>query len=843
MEPSESPRIDAFFGIDWAAAPEGTERPVERAIDAERWRDDARRATEPPCVWDRPDAYEGDYDADAALADLRAFFLAGRRAPHALNDPDAPRPTPAALYAFLDPATRRAELPACLFADRPPRSLAAIVDDLVADCAEDDAGRRRAAALRRLEAAVVTESLARGGERAEAVLARVAPPVTGDDEGALEALRDALSGATLVGLEDGVAARLVDAAVRVAHARAIARWRDDLEALVRRADDLLAADAARRRDALEPDHLRQAAAADSEMDYDAMARLLESSGIEGGLGEARRRRLHDALAVVRRMLPVFEGADGPFDRRPVVDRVDTARAEAQRRLEIVAGFARAVRTLELEVDHRYDEALHDRYFATFGVGDLDDAERALCPPVVLHVTPAFGLEAGAGALLALAADDLPVQIVVEIDDLACIDGDLARPEATPPWTVNLARMVAAGARTFVFQSPIARVDRLVDAAGRGARAGGPALYAVYTGRELPGRDRLLDAAAAGESRAFPVFGYDPARGETLAECLDVSDNPRPEAPWIESEFAYVDAAGEPATRPVGLTPAGFFSQDPRFEREFWTVPPVRWHRRMAPLVAWLRDPDDETIPYLTVVDSEGVVGRVVPTRRVLVMVRRFGRAWRRLAEEGGANNSWTARALEAARREHEKELAEAVAETEARCTADLDRHLGELSRVIVERIADRLLGVQGPALHAAAGTGAPGHAATPTSAGVAEGTAAPGPDAGAGPDAAPTSAASEGAAETAGASTESDDDDLALDDPYIDTPLCTSCNECTGINPRIFAYDGNKQAYVADPDGGPYADIVAAAEKCPVHIIHPGRPRDPNEPNLESLLQRAKPYL
>ncbi len=833
MTSSESPRIDAFFGIDWAAAPGGAARDPERAIDAERWQDEGRRATEPPCVWEKPEAYDGEYDADAALADLRAFFTAGRRAPHAVEAPDAPRPTPAALYAFLDPAARRAEFPVCVFRDRAPRSLAAVVDELVAGCGDDDAGRRVAAGLRRLEAALCAEALPEPGEAASEVLARVGEE--GADADARAMLAEALEGATLVGLADGVAARLVDAAVRVAHAEHVARWRDDLAALVRRAEDLVAADDAHRRDALEPDHLRHAAGDENEVDFEAMARILAESGAEGGLGEARRRRITDALAVVRRMQPVFEGKDGPFDRRVVVDHVESARAEAQRRLETVAAFARAVRILELEVDHRWDDDAHDRYFATFGVDDLDPAERELCPPVVLHVTPAFDLEAGAHALLDLAHDALPVQIVVEIDDLVACDGDLARAEATPRWVVGLARMVAASGHAFVFQSPVARADRLAEAAARGAVAARPALYAVYTGRELPGRDRLLDAAAAGESRAFPVFCYDPTRGETLADCLDVSDNPRPEQTWLESEFAYVDAEGEPATRPVGLTPAGFFSQDPRFQHDYWTVPPSRWHRRMAPLVAWLREPDDETIPYLTVVDAEGVVGRVVFSRRVLAMVERFARTWRRLAEEGGAGTSWTERALETARIEHAQALAAAVAETEARCTADLDRELGELSRVIVERIADRLLGGTGP-LVSAGGTGAAATAPAAPAAPAAAGAQAPAAQ----PAGAEAEASGDAAAE---APAEADDEDLALDDPYIDTPLCTSCNECTGINARIFAYNDNKQAYIADPDGGPYADLVAAAEKCPVHIIHPGKPRNPDEPNLDALVERAKPYL
>jgi hypothetical protein len=83
----------------------------------------------------------------------------------------------------------------------------------------------------------------------------------------------------------------------------------------------------------------------------------------------------------------------------------------------------------------------------------------------------------------------------------------------------------------------------------------------------------------------------------------------------------------------------------------------------------------------------------------------------------------------------------------------------------------------------------------------------------------------------------------AGDDPYIETPRCTSCNECTNVNDKMFAYNENKQATIANPDAGTYAQLVEAAENCQVSIIHPGKPRNPKEPGLEALLERAKPFV
>jgi ferredoxin len=80
------------------------------------------------------------------------------------------------------------------------------------------------------------------------------------------------------------------------------------------------------------------------------------------------------------------------------------------------------------------------------------------------------------------------------------------------------------------------------------------------------------------------------------------------------------------------------------------------------------------------------------------------------------------------------------------------------------------------------------------------------------------------------------------DEPCIETSRCTTCDECTKLNPKMFAYDDNKQAYIADLDAGTYRDLVEAAESCQVSIIHPGMPRDPQEPGLAELIDRARPF-
>jgi hypothetical protein len=100
---------------------------------------------------------------------------------------------------------------------------------------------------------------------------------------------------------------------------------------------------------------------------------------------------------------------------------------------------------------------------------------------------------------------------------------------------------------------------------------------------------------------------------------------------------------------------------------------------------------------------------------------------------------------------------------------------------------------------------------------------------------APATQASATAAETAAP-------EHSPDEAYIETERCSTCNECTQLNDRMFKYNANKQAYIADIKAGTYAQLVEAAESCQLGIIHPGKPTNPNEPGLDELLKRAEPF-
>jgi pyruvate-ferredoxin/flavodoxin oxidoreductase len=62
------------------------------------------------------------------------------------------------------------------------------------------------------------------------------------------------------------------------------------------------------------------------------------------------------------------------------------------------------------------------------------------------------------------------------------------------------------------------------------------------------------------------------------------------------------------------------------------------------------------------------------------------------------------------------------------------------------------------------------------------------------------------------------------------------------MNGQLFNYNGDKMAFIADAKAGSFKELVEAAELCPVEIIHPGSPLNPDEADLDDLIDRAAKF-
>lgn len=343
---------------------------------------------------------------------------------------------------------------------------------------------------------------------------------------------------------------------------------------------------------------------------------------------------------------------------------------------------------------------------------------------------------------------------------------------------------------------------------------------------MPALDAYLAAAVAVESRLFPTFRVDPDVPGGLATQFGAGMNPHANSAWPSVTVAVAGADGAISELDVRFTYADMLSCDVRFGRHFAIVPTEEWHNAMTPLSTFALLPSKEAanrVPFIWMADRDRTLFRVMVTADVVAAVRRTLADWRIVQEMGGTDSSHVRSQLEQERERLAEEQGEKIAQAQQQLDAELDRAKGELAKEIVANIAAGLLDlrVSGDVLPRA-----PVERPQETArADVLDET---------------VTLEEEPAPESP---PEPEEETLILDEPYIETVRCTTCNECTQLNPRLFAYNENQQAYLKDLSAGSYRDLVLAAEKCPVRIIHPGKPRDPNEPGLDELRKRAEPFL
>ena len=107
--------------------------------------------------------------------------------------------------------------------------------------------------------------------------------------------------------------------------------------------------------------------------------------------------------------------------------------------------------------------------------------------------------------------------------------------------------------TFVLQSTIAHVTHLLEGYIDGLNSRRPALfniYAVCPPEHGVGDDRsVAQSKLAVESRAYPLFRYDPDAGETFSECASLEGNPSVASDWPSYALKYVDEAGARGAAP------------------------------------------------------------------------------------------------------------------------------------------------------------------------------------------------------------------------------------------------------------------------------------------------------
>ena len=510
-----------------------------------------------------------------------------------------------------------------------------------------------------------------------------------------------------------------------------------------------------------------------------------------------------------------------------------------------------------------------------------DEEFGLCPPVIAMGGDGAMLDIGFQNLSRLMASGKPLRVIVldtqvysNTGGQACTSGFTGQVADMSAYgkaqhgkeevRKELALIALAHRGTFVLQSSQASASHLISGLLKGLQTRRPAVFNIYTPcpveHGLPDEWAPHSARMALESRAFPFLVYDPDAGQSVADCLSLDGNPALDEVWPTYALEYVDDDGAAQKLDLPLTIADWAATEARFKKHFRSAEfaegaeGAEQYVAFAEFIALAPEQRAGKTPFIYTVDAAKKLKKLTVSTEMVQLATDRLLFWSQLKELAGLQVSENIRdsistALQA---DYEVKLSALRAEYEAK----ISELRSQYPRMVARRLAEGLLGAGNrnrtvaellesaenvPGLEPIAwdfGSFANGE----TDVGGREPVRGRANGESPATETTVSSAtALSGSSDSATAVIEGEDDDLAIE-AYIETARCTSCNECTNLNSKMFAYDANKQAYIKDVKAGTFAQLVTAAERCPAGLIHPGTPVNPNEKDLEKWVKRAEAF-
>jgi len=478
----------------------------------------------------------------------------------------------------------------------------------------------------------------------------------------------------------------------------------------------------------------------------------------------------------------------------------------------------ATRIAQLEINAIYDPAIHDPWFANFTWEAFSKEEILLLPAVVALESGERAAGEGMTALSRLLSSGRPVQILVK-DRTHSNSHSLSDDELFLNYRFELGYFGISHRQAIVSQSSSARQQHLLTQFLSALDATRTSLHIINIGLQhfVDGINPWLVAGAALESRAHPFFYINPDAGDASADRMDFTGNPQPSVDWSHQSFQYQNEKGEIITTDLAFTFADYALLVPSTHKYFRLVPIGVESEHLIPIETYLSNcqkNDCQLIPFIWAVNGKGELRKLVVSRPLVFACQDRLNYWRTLQELAGIRNKYVDMAVQKAREEVQAEELAKREHLQAEHTDELEQVRQETASEVMQRLTDVLLGLD----------------LTTTSQPVLKK-----------PTISPTTeVVTEPVAEKE--VEEEVEEEVVFDDPWIDSDLCTSCNDCLNINTVLFVYNDSKQAVLGDLNSGTYAQLVQGAEICPVDCIHPGKPRNLDEPGLEELIKRAEPF-
>ena len=477
----------------------------------------------------------------------------------------------------------------------------------------------------------------------------------------------------------------------------------------------------------------------------------------------------------------------------------------------------AKRIAELEIDNIFQPGVHDDYFEHFMWENFSSDELNSCPHFILIADDVHLFDTEFSKLSHLIANNIPVKIIAVSNDHFCGTKDAVGLHTH----TELGALMLSHKNIFVAQSTSISPVELFKGFKEGLSAFAPSFTNILNVDETTFKNPYLWTSTTIESRDFPGFTFNGLLGTSWGSRFDISNNPQADKLWPVQELIIIDAEGEKVKMEFPFTFADQAALNPEYHHHFILANSSFWSDNLIPLAEYINSSTEENIgnvPFIWMIDAKNKLHKVAVSWHLVLAAQERLDFWRFLQENSGINNYHVNKAVVSAKitaqEEYKKEVAQLKVEHEAEILKIREEEAGK----VMENLTSVLLNLDTTNLVTTGSTPARTVSATDAESETVEAVQ----------DEAPEKVKEE--------------ESILSNDPYIDTAMCTSCNECTNLNGQMFKYNGDKMAYIDDPKAGTFSDLVEAAEKCPVKIIHPGAPLNPNEPDLDDLIERAAKF-
>jgi len=470
----------------------------------------------------------------------------------------------------------------------------------------------------------------------------------------------------------------------------------------------------------------------------------------------------------------------------------------------------AARVGALEVDNAYQADVHNDFFAHFSFENFSTAELINCPHFVMIADDVQLFETELSQLSAMLSNNIPAKVVaVKRNNFGGTDLHTQ---------TELGALMLSHKNIYVAQSTSITPKYLFNNFVDGLNSFSPAFFNVLNVDKQRHQNPYLWTSAAVESRDFPSFTYKGTLGASWGSRFEVDHNPQADLQYPVHELMIVNAKDEEEKINLSFSFADFVALSADNHHYFMQVDSTVWNENLIPLTEYIANNAEDNIakiPYIWMVDSSNELQKVAVSWDIVLATQERLDFWRFLQENSGINNYHVARAVENAKAQMQEQFNKDIQQLESLHKTEIQSIRDEESEKVMENLTSVLLNIDTTNLAATSAT------ALGTVTSIASATET-----------------TENIVEEAPEEEES----ILSNDPYIDTPLCTSCNECINMNGQLFNYNGDKMAFIADAKAGSFKELVEAAELCPVEIIHPGSPLNPDEADLDDLIDRAAKF-